>query len=78
MNAQRSGAAGLLGAAVLGIVAAPVVPRRYGRRGGLGVLGGVSMLLVRDVTMALTEAWETASHSANDLESDRMKFGLFS
>ena len=54
MNAQRSGAAGLLGAAVLGIVAAPVVTQRYGRRGGLGVLGGISVLLVRDATMALT------------------------
>jgi hypothetical protein len=54
VNAQRSGAAGLLGAAMLGIVAAPIVPRRYGRRGGLGVLGGVSVLLVRDATMALT------------------------
>jgi hypothetical protein len=28
---------------------------------------------VADVTMALTEAWETASHSANDLEFDRMR-----
>ncbi len=27
---------------------------------------------VEDVKMALTEAWKTASHSANDLESDRM------
>ena len=54
MNAQRSGAAGLFGAAMLGIVAAPVVTQRYGRRGGLGVLGGISVLLVRDATMALT------------------------
>ena len=28
---------------------------------------------VADVKMALTEAWETASHFANDLESDRMR-----
>jgi hypothetical protein len=28
---------------------------------------------VADVKMALTEAWETASHSANDLEFDRMR-----
>jgi hypothetical protein len=54
VNVQRSGAAGLLGAAMLGIVAAPVVSRRYGRRGGLGVLTGVGVLLVRDTTMALT------------------------
>ena len=53
MNAQRSGAAGLLGAAALGIVVAPLVARRYGRRGGLGVLGGVSVLLARDTQMVL-------------------------
>jgi len=28
---------------------------------------------VADVKTALTEAWETASHSASDLESDRMR-----
>ena len=28
---------------------------------------------VADVKMALTEAWETASHFGNDLESDRMR-----
>ena len=54
MNAQRSGAAGLLGAAAVGIVAAPLVSRRYGRRGGLGVLGGVGALLARDTQMVLT------------------------
>lgn len=54
MNTERSGAAGLLGAAALGMVAAPLVPRRYGRRGGFGVLGGVSVLLARDTQMVLT------------------------
>jgi len=53
VNAQRTGAAGLLGAAALGIVAAQLIPRRYGRRGGLGVLGGVSVLLTRDAQMVL-------------------------
>ena len=56
MNAQRTGAAGLLGAALLGIVAAPLIPRRYGRRGGLGVLGGVGVLLARDTQMVLADA----------------------
>jgi hypothetical protein len=28
---------------------------------------------VADVKMALKEAWETASHSTNDLESARMR-----
>lgn len=28
---------------------------------------------VTDVKMALTGAWETASHSTNDLESDRIR-----
>ncbi len=51
---RPSGATGLLGAALLGVVAAPLVPRRYGRRGGLGVLGGVSVLLARDASMVLT------------------------
>lgn len=51
---RRVRATGLLGAAALGIVAAPLVSRRYGRRGGLGVLGGVGVLLARDTQMVLT------------------------
>jgi hypothetical protein len=51
---RPSGATGLLGAALLGAVAAPLAPRRYGRSGGLGVLGGVSVLAVRDTSLVLT------------------------
>jgi hypothetical protein len=51
---RPSGGTGLLGVALLGVVAALLAPRRYGRRGGLGVLGGVSVLLARDASMVLT------------------------
>lgn len=54
MVKRRTGAAGLLGASLLGVVAALVAPRHYGRRGGLAVLAGVTVLLTRDATMALT------------------------
>ena len=54
MITRRAGAAGLLGAALLGVVAALVAPRRYGRRGGAAVLAGVILLLTRDATMALS------------------------
>ena len=48
------GEIGLLGAAMLGVVAALAAPRHYGRCGGLAVLAGVTVLLARDATMALT------------------------
>ena len=50
---RRSGGSGLLIAAIIGVLAALVVPRRYGRRGGLAVLAGVTVLLTRDLTMTL-------------------------
>ena len=51
---RRSGSAiGLLAAALGGIVAAFIIPGRFGRRGGLAVLGGVTLLLSRDATMVL-------------------------
>jgi hypothetical protein len=51
---RRSGSAiGLLAAALGGVVAAIVLPERFDRRGGLAVLGGVTVLLSRDAAMVL-------------------------
>lgn len=52
---RPTAATGLLAAAALGVAAAPLAPRRYGRRGGLAVLAGVGVLAARDATMALTD-----------------------
>ena len=51
---RRSGSASVLLAAALGgVVAAIVLPERLDRRGGLAVLGGVTVLLSRDAAMVL-------------------------
>jgi hypothetical protein len=52
--AEKRVATSLLGAALLGVLASLVAPRRFGRRGGLAVLGGVAVVLARDATMVLT------------------------
>ncbi len=53
MSARDASAIGLLGAALGGVAAACVMPGRIGRRGGLAVLGGVTVLLSRDAEMVL-------------------------
>jgi hypothetical protein len=54
MARRLAGGASLLGAAVFGIAAALVAPRRHGRRGGLAVVAAVGVLLTRDAQMVLT------------------------
>ena len=53
MSGRDGSAISLLVAALGGVVAAAVVPERFGRRGGLAVLGGVTVLLSRDAAMVL-------------------------
>jgi len=51
MSGRDDSAFGLLAAALGGVAAAIVLPERFGRRGGLAVLGGVTVLLSRDAAM---------------------------
>jgi hypothetical protein len=53
MSGRDDSAIGLLAAALGGVVAAIVLPERFDRRGGLAVLGGVTVLLSRDAAMVL-------------------------
>ena len=53
MSGRDGSAIGLLAGALGGVVAAIVLPERFGRRGGRAVLGGVAVLLSRDLAMVL-------------------------